>query len=368
MENKKKMYFQYIQGPKQGTVVCLSKIIKDEDEFGQPVTYLLFNDGERCDIQLIAPINDTTAYNKGNFYMVRLYSPENKWTFQKLDMHDEKRQAIGGPDNDQLFEGANPYAITGKQQTMKCVSIPPKIVVWKNDRTSLAKAKASNLNSFRINPGGVTAIMEMNRHMNQMINPQDAASGSLSIDLQHNKVSAPTAADLARFGIQNVSTGILLSDTPVPTGILDDEETAAIQTGPVTAQIEEPQKDDSDVLKSKKISSEKPLTETEVVKVNVKNADEMSEINHDLPVTPGSPVISIIDKCKKKEVDIPVNLKVNIPGKGIYEFIKDNFGDNEIHNFLNSVVNDIMSQLDLREMLKNSLNESYSTQENTSEK
>lgn len=361
MENQKKMYFQYIQGTKQGKIVSLVKVINDEDEFGQPVTYLVFDDEEKCDVQMIATINDATAYSSGNFYMARLYSPENKWTFQKLVMHEEKREAIGGTDNNQLFEGANPYAIPGKEQTVKCIATPPKMVIWKNDRTALAKAKATNLNNFRINPKGLADIASINRNMNQMSRPQDTASGISSMEMQHSQVHAPTAADLARFGINNVSTGILLSDTPVPKGVLDDEETAAVQGGRSTAQIEDSQEKHSDISKSEKSSSVNQPEETEIIKVNVKNADDIQGNRQALPVTPDSPVISIIGKCKKKEVDIPVNLKVNIPGKGIYGFIKDNFGDSEIENFLNSVVNDIMSQLDLRKMLKDSLNDSYSS-------
>lgn len=364
MENQKKMYFQYIQGMKQGKIVCLVKVINDEDEFGQPVTYLVFDDGERCNAQMIAPINDALAYSSGNFYMARLYSENNKWTFQKLDMHEEKRQAIGGPDNNQLFEGANPYAIPGKKhQSVKCIATPPKTVIWKNDHVALAKAKSSNLKSFKVNPKGLADIAYINRNMNQMSRPQDTVSGISSMEMQNSQVHAPTAADLARFGIDNVSTGILLSDTPVPKGVLDDEDTVSVQGRRSTAQIEEPQKKHSDVSKSEKSSFENHPEETDIVKVNVKNADYIQEDCHSLPVTPDSPVISIIGKCKKKEVDIPVNLKVSIPGKGIYEFIKDNFSDSEIENFLNSVVNDIMSQLDLRKMLKDSLNVSYSSNE-----
>ena len=363
MENQKKMYFQYIQGTKQGKIVSLVKVINDEDEFGQPVTYLVFDDGEKCDIQMIAPINDANAYNNGNFYMARLYAADNKWVFQKLDIHEEKREAIGGPDNNQLFEGANPYATPGNHQSIKCIATPPKTVIWKNDRTALAKAKASNLNSFRINPKGLVDIASINRNMNQLNRPQDTASGISIMEIQTSQVHAPTAADLARFGINNVSTGILLSDTPVPKGVLDDEEMAAVQGGRSTAQIEDSQEKPADVLKSKNIASDNHPEETEIIKVNVKNADDIQGNRQALPVTPDSPVISIIGKCKKKEVDIPVNLKVNIPGKGIYGFIKDNFGDSEIENFLNSVVNDIMAQLDLRKMLKDSLNESYSSSE-----
>ncbi len=73
---------------------------------------------------------------------------------------------------------------------------------------------------------------------------------------------------------------------------------------------------------------------------------------------PSDPVISILEKAKKKQEKISVNFTVNIPSKEIYSIIKENFENTD-----EIILNDIMSQISqdvLRIALGNELKTIYS--------
>ena len=70
---KNNRYFQYIAGSRIGDVVIFDGIESDED-----LVFVCFKDGERCNENLILPLNER---NPGSAYMAEVENATNIWKF-----------------------------------------------------------------------------------------------------------------------------------------------------------------------------------------------------------------------------------------------------------------------------------------------
>jgi hypothetical protein len=67
-----------------------------------------------------------------------------------------------------------------------------------------------------------------------------------------------------------------------------------------------------------------------------------------------NPVTAIIDKAKKKEFELELKLKVNLPAQGLFDILDDEFVAENLESILNVLINKI-KQTDLDEQLKANL-------------
>jgi hypothetical protein len=77
-----------------------------------------------------------------------------------------------------------------------------------------------------------------------------------------------------------------------------------------------------------------------------------------------SPIYNMVVGCKKKSVTAPLMLDLELPGKSMYNMIKENFDESCIDDFFNIIISDISTE-QIKQSLKNALMASYEGKEET---
>ena len=111
MNAKRRRYFQYLIGERQGEVLTLDKIEEDEG-----MIFVSFKDKSRCNKDLILPLNNK---NRINQLMAEVDSPHNIWTFKEEWEGRQKEETAKDSDGNVVV--ITP-AIYGKK---KKILIPP---------------------------------------------------------------------------------------------------------------------------------------------------------------------------------------------------------------------------------------------------
>ena len=120
MTEKETRYYQYLHGDKRGQIVQSTGIT----ELGN-LMFINFDDGERCNIDLVGSLDDTSAFETKKV-IAEITDPNNIWRFEKNpDIEqlklDKELSAVG--EDGQYYDIANPYEGT---KLPDIIGIPPK--------------------------------------------------------------------------------------------------------------------------------------------------------------------------------------------------------------------------------------------------
>ena len=344
MNKKTKLYQVLADGPDQGQIKELSKLTTEEG-----VTYLEFSDGTRCNIAFVGKINDSKAYDSG-MYVGEIIDRTNIWQFKRKIEGPEDRQ-LYSEDAGQWFTGADPYHQDNKQRTIT-EAIPPKRVVSEEEiKTSKEKLRElgfdENTPGFEQSNGLVIDNQEELTRMQAMaqlkgvgykggvkgLRPTEIVEGT-TLGLDPDYILPPTPKDLAKYQHANeIYIPENLGDTINESSDQAAQEVVALATAP--AQVPQQQ-----VINSAPVE-EKPV-----------------EAKEEKSPREGSPVWSIVSKCKKKECQAPLILNLALPGKSIYNLIKDEYEEEAVEEFFDILI-DTISTDQIKASLKEALRASY---------
>jgi hypothetical protein len=376
---EKKRYFQYLFGANQGKVVEMTGL----DTSDPDMTCLTFNDGSKCNILMIGKLNDNKAYIN-RMYMAEIYDPKNGWTFKDNSIKEDVRygQAVD-KDGNPLGEmaGVDPY-VHGRfgevdRRRMGIDAIPPKKIITKDEYQKVAQ----ELESFGLKPGTEgfnravqnslkdQAIKEVYGNVSGQaigiggdwsdMKMKDGTQFSVEGINEGISVKAPSIADIKRAN-KNVNTGVFVPDDIA--ALMGDTEPVTEQVEYQEAKpapIEEPNNTNSIISEESKVmQSVSKDKDTDTEKTVINNTATASDAYK------SSPIYNMVVGCKKKSVTAPLMLDLELPGKSMYNMIKENFDESCIDDFFNIIISDISTE-QIKQSLKNALMASYEGKEET---
>lgn len=361
---KNKLY-QYLQGENRGKVVELVGI---EPEDG--ATYLKFSDGNRCNVEFAAKLNDARAFTD-NKWVAEVCDRTNIWTFEDNSIREEIRYGILKDTGEQVA-GWDPY-IHGRSGTENksrnsVKALPPRHVVTKEEM----QTGAEKLKELGINPNtpgyeeglrNVTVPTQsslLGNTLGQVLrnkeggNYEDVMFGEVRDD--QGNVIGRTTIGLDPTGIKPPSLKdmqhlIRATEIYIPENINESEEENVVDKQEIPSQPA------ATVTVSQKISETVGgIMEKHTPVVEKQTIEETNKVNV------ASPIYAIVSKCKKKDVIAPFELNLKLPGKSVYNLIKEDFGEESSEEFFDI----ILGELDINEIkncLKESLRQSYEGEE-----
>lgn len=359
---KKDFYFQFLDSQKLGKVVKLDHIVHEKSIINpDPMfddIYFIFSDKSKCNINVISEMNDYSAYSSGKYYMARILNEQNIWQFDKKEpVTFEHRELINkegevvstlDPDEDFIRKHNN-------SNNKKIIAIPPKLVINKNNLVEIQKAKQILGAKFN------SSINVSNINLFQDKGYDNVLQAPNNDFLDKNAISTGSPEDIKKFENSNtiLPDGLILIEREILKNAeienylknADNDETE-IKT---VSDVNNPEET---TLNENKTASPEPSEKSTVHQDN----DVPEEDKFSLPVNNDSPIIGIISKCKKVEIDAPLILNLNIPSKSIYNFVKENFDEKYIDDFFNIIINDISID-EIKKALRKALENSYESAE-----
>ncbi len=311
--------------------------VQDEEHFGHVtklkyidnsdpyLTLYVFEDGTKCNVEFIAPLNDTTAFD-GQHIMAEVPSMTNIWKFNKKEIKAEKRKTSFDETSKQNFEIPDPYmmgkidgGLAGTQEAsvnmsearVRIDSMPPKPVVVKNEE--------SIDNYLLIDENGETRSIDEIEKLTKTKQP--------SVKKQEVKTTDKT-------------------DTDTTTAVVEENET--VNSWIVTTnQVQVPSyKIDLDTLNNgAKISI---ITNGECIEFETltkfvecltnKHNDEFIGIENKPEL---NLVKNMIDMSKKEEATVSLDITLQLPPKDIYDVIQKAYPTEMSESFVNLLANNI---------------------------
>ena len=331
MRNNKTILLQYLRGEKIGQIVEAVGVDHEED-----MTFIELSDNSRMNAELIGSPNDMAAYQRG-LVMVQIPDRNNPWTLKEDTVTAEDRMLMDDKSGQQ-FQTLDPYAFgkeggESKLRNQK-IMLPPKRLqaFWMRHNGQAAT--------------GVINGIEYNNLVKEMstLSP-DQWSGSTAQFYDLEKFQ--TAKDL--YIMMDPSTNMPTFDIKQLEGDrdgfdFDNKPAASVQP------VIEAKPEDLDLRVQQSVRPAQPNTAPATVQAPVP-AVPVKDMS-------GSPVYNIVSKCKKRHVDMPLTIGLDIPGKTIYTLIKEEYEDGCLNDFFDIIINDLSID-DIRKALREALERSY---------
>ena len=313
-----KKWFQHLSKEQLGNVVQLTGIEEDDD-----MILFHFSDGSKCNVEFIGALNDTKAF-ENNMVMAEISDPKNVWTFTEKIIVPKTKRAI---DQDgQEWEIPDPYydpkGEKGPQKEVKkVVGIPPRAV----SRTKLEK--------FGISLGEQEPVVAVSEP--KILNAQEAI---IEAKMVHENEQNALPLDNTIRGEHAVIRPSYLELNPIVGGTwtVDVEKIKEIQ---ITNGSKNVLVNTSEVFE-RFSEDNKPIEDTKKKYEN-------------------DPIYILVEKCKKKEAQINISVNAALPGKSIYNLIKDEYDEEDLSTFFDILIDNLDTQI-IKDSIKKALVEAYS--------
>ena len=309
--------------------------VQDEEHFGRVtklkyidnsdpyLTLYVFDDGTKCNVEFIAPLNDSTAFD-GQHIMAEVSSMTNIWKFNKKEIKAERRQTSFDENSSNNFEIPDPYMMEqidgglGRAQEasvnfassrVRIESQPPKTVEVKNDE--------SLDNYLLIDADGKTRSFEDI----EKITKDKPVTKKQETKTTPKKAVEPTQAE----AVEETKNPLLIptSQVQVPSYEINLD---MLNNG---AKI-------SIILNGEKMEFE---TLTKFVEfITKKNNDEFIDVNNKPEL---ALVKNMIDMSKKDEATVSLDITLQLPPKDIYDVIQKAYPTEMSESFVNLLANNI---------------------------
>lgn len=318
-----KRYYQYLIGENRGNVVSLTEI----DDTGSDMILYIFDDGFKCNEDLIAPINQWDVKDK---IMAQVDSPSNIWKFTEKEIVPEVKEASGK--DGQMYEAADPYFFDKNGNSVAKVK---KEIKMDHPRRTTVTEKITNNNSFyrslKDNP-----IMEDPKVPAENYATSNNTSGASQL------YSPEEVQELLKK----------MGATPVKQeGNLDVMIVNA-------SQYKFPYDDDTTVrfVDSDKNSDSFKLKDiVKLIKENLQDEKAEQPVN----TTYENEATILYNKCSKEEAEVTLKIVIDLPSVELFKSIQDNYPEGWGKMFLENAVNNIETE-ELKAKLIDSLFNQYS--------
>jgi len=350
-KRREKLYQVIADGPEQGQLKTLRDLVSEDG-----VTYLRFTDGTKCNIAFVGKLNDAKAYDAG-MYVSEVYDTKNIWTFEQKTEGSDNRQLFS-EDAGRWFTGADPYHKDNKTRTI-IEATPPRRVI-SEDEIKSSKEKLRELGFDENTPGFEQSkgiIIEDQQQLGALhqsagvhgvgyeggvkgLRPIGIEEGT-TINLDSDVVMPPTPKDMAKY--QRANEIYIPEDLNESLESPISYEDANAQAQAVIEAATNPQPVPQQTINTAPVEQvpAKVVEETPL-------EDKLKK----------SPIWSIVSKCKKKECQAPLILNLSLPGKSIYNLIKEEYEDEALDDFFDIIISGISTE-QIKESLKEALRASY---------
>ena len=332
MRNNKTILLQYLRGEKIGQIVEAVGIDREDEE----TAFVELSDNSRMNAELIGSPNDVAAYQRG-LIMVQIPDRNNVWTLKEDAVTAEDR-LLTDDKSGQQFQTLDPYAFGKEGGESKLrnekIMLPPKRLqaFWMRHNGQAA--------------AGVRNGVEYGNLVKEMstLSP-DQWSGSTAQFYDLEKFQ--TAKDL--YIMVDPSTNMPTFDVKQLEGDEGGFDFDARPAAPVQPVVKA-KPEDLDLRTQQPVRTVQPEIAPAPVQAPVPAAQAKDMT--------GSPVYNIVSKCKKRHVDMPLTIGLDIPGKTIYSLIKEEYEDGCLEDFFDIIINDLSID-DIRKALRDALEQSY---------
>ena len=296
-------YYQYILGENRGKVVSLKEI---DDTMMDMVLYI-FDDGFRCNEDLIAPLNEWNVQGK---IMAEVDSPSNIWKFKEKNIAAQKIEAFGKDGTN--YEIVDPY-FTGKNG--EDLAKEKHEIIMEHPRKTNLKAITETLDNYYIS--------------NKFKKEDSALSHSIEVPKKQTPVEAvlPQQTPLLETQI-NFNDDIYLNlNLDKCITIIGGTESYSFTIRDIINALQ-PKSEARQITSSSKFENEATV---------------------------------LYNKCSKEAADVTLKIELELPSFSLFKSIKENYPEGWDRMFIENVVNNIQID-DLKNKLIDSLIEQYNTQ------
>ena len=296
-------YYQYLIGENRGKVTTLKEI---DDSMSDMILYV-FDDGFRCNEELIAPIN---VWNVQGKIMAEVENPNNVWKFSEKEIAPEVKEAFGK--NGQNYEIPDPYFVDkngnelGKKKREIIMQHPRRAI----NTEPLKKYYISN---------------QKHDEISDIVMPEPI-----------KEIQAAIVKPQPR-PIQNVSNPI---NSIFNYNYNYNDKSVIKFFNEDTQDIDEVSiKEIINIIRNSR-------------KENCSETDNIAHTNFSNEAT------ELYNKCKKSEAEITLKLELELPTFELFKTIRDNYPEDWPKMFIENIVYNLDIK-DLQQMLVNSLFKLY---------
>lgn len=337
--------YQWLQGENQGKVVSLVGVEAEDN-----MTFLKFEDGSRCNVEFAAKLNDARAFTDGKF-VAEVCDRKNIWSFQDNSLKDDVR--YGTLKSGEVVTGWDPY-MHGKdgvenRSRNSIKAIPPRHTVTQKEMQSSSE-KLKELGIDPSTPGYEEGIKNLTIPTQANLQSQLMGKGGISNkpggnyeNVEHGNIE----------GLGKTTIGLDPTGAKAPS-MKDLEQYQRATEIYIPDEYREPNNTSSEPKEASVSLSRKVDKTVETIMAERDEAAEQKKSG----VNTSSPIYSIVSKCKKKDVQAPLILNLKLPGKSIYNLIKEEYEDEAIDEFFDIILNDISID-EIKKSLKSALKASY---------
>lgn len=332
----------------------------------------VFSDDSKCDEKYIAEINNKDAF--GKYMLVELTDPLNKWEFKEssYDLNKTTRKVINEYDG-QEYEIPDPgITVNGEHVSLetsesgtpihkslpmngkRIEAIPPREI--KNKKVEPKENYLLSLHPELIN--GKTK--DNNQHPNLLSkslnqsnqNKVQTNQNNFEEELKNNKNTLIEEIDNSK--LNNIKSNIVMKKSPITTNIIETVKHASIVIN--LDDIKNSEEYDTVKLIVNGVEQELDIHEFTSRLLNknsnTTNKPEYTYQDEDILIT------NMIDKSKKKECTIGLDMKLELPPKEVYKTIKTIYSEELARQFVLSVARRIDAE-QLKQILANGLQNYY---------
>lgn len=325
-------FYQHMQpGETLGKITRLKYI---DDISDDELIIYVFEDKSKCSEEYIAEINSTDAFN-GNYVMTELTDPLNSWKFETKEFNLNKTRIVRGEDGIEY-------------------ELPEPGIGINGEHTSLGLTQDGSpiTNTNKMLNGKRTDATPPRIIKNKQVEPKENYLLSLHPELLTNKsVNNNLLSDTLKnkSNQTNIDNKTLKLDSPIKTNIVETVKHASL-----TINLDDIIDSNYDHIYIISNGEHIELSSNDFInKLTSKvidNKKDDSKLVVDIHQDEDILITNMIDRSKKKECVIGVDINLELPPKEVYQTIKNVYPEGMADNFVISIA----KRMDI-DTLKNAL-------------
>ena len=322
-------FYQHMQpGEQLGKITRLRYI---DDISDDELILYVFEDKTKCSEEYIAEINSLDAFN-GNYVMTELTDPLNSWKFEVKEINLNKTRKVIGEDG-QEYELPDPgIGVNGEHIALGLTKDGTPITSSNN----MLNGKRTDATPPRIIKNKVVEPKEnylLSLHPELLTKSNSEINNNLLSDTLKNKKSTKNFSSIIE-NERTEKTPILKKSNPITTNIVETVKHASITIN--LDDINNSEYDNIHIILNghqEDLSVQEfidKLSNNKIVQ-DIKEEPVLFNENEDILIT------NMIDRSKKKECTIGVDINLELQPKEVYQTIKNVYPDGMSENFVLSI-------------------------------
>lgn len=356
-------FYQHMQpGETLGKITRLKYI---DDISDDELIIYVFEDKSKCSEGYIAEVNSTEAFN-GNYVMVELTDPLNCWKFETKEINLNKTRTVVGDDGLQYELPEPGIGINGEHVSLGLTQDGNPIASGANmlngKRTDATPPRI--IKNKQVEPKENYLLSLHPELLYDKSSNESLLSDTLNMKNKSNKVNKNnfienTTSNKSTVPVENK---IFKKSNPITTNIVETIKHASITIN-LDDIVNNQEYDNIHIIlngKQEDLTIEEFINKLTYIETPLKEIEETTviDVHHDEDIL----ITNMIDRSKKKECTIGVDINLELPPKEVYQTIKNVYPDGMAENFVLSIAKR-MNINTLKEALAMGLTSYYEMQE-----